>query len=752
MRYNTGNSVGADGSSSPFDLHDNSGNIDVWANDRSRLTWPDRLGVERKTFFGMEQQVTDFLIDMGYESVYLVYGTGIVVARQTQLVQRDGELYRVMNASDIPLTLTGTWATDAPKLQSVGDAALRQALSTDAGAYLSGYKGKTVGAVLDGLQVQVKLPTSTSDSSLDLAAALALSNNVVFPESTLPYVFKTQVAPILTKDTKIDFNGQLCQFNGGRLSLKAETVATGRTLNANAARYAFQISMGDTSGLQQGDILFINTSISPSTEWSDTKKDCVTVKGVTGNLVDLFEPLNFHYTTADSGLSITVYRAKELELINPNLLLIAADNDTTSKVMIDVYGMRGVEIRSPTIKGQRPFSRSTNIYRTGIQVLACIDTNITNAKSESMSYPLGAYFASRGIRERDTEGKYNHHTNVDCGDWASDYSLDGMVSSDSYQSLNTHPVLRAYARNFQINNDFGLSTWRCIGGGLSDGVINSLEGDAAEIAQYQNAPMSAAYKYLYDDADLYFDNVDYRVPNRITKAPVAVRFGRNVSVCNSKMSDFWVSFAARDDVKTLIVGAGNRFGAAWSRTPKKDNILTTTRIDVDCPLDADLISGVYHINPREKMVPHSKGRLACRGAVDSNQSGAATFTASLRIHVNAFSDSDQANVILGKLKLFATVFHQNAGRFSTQEKHFNFEFDVQATSAVNAPLVATYTSGLSGQTNESVSIAIGAPSFAGVSQIGTSVDHYIEFPVTVSSGRTSPVYSLTYDLEMIRAA
>lgn len=641
MRYNTGNSVGADGSSSPFDLHDNSGNIDVWANDRSRLTWPDRLGVERKTFFGMEQQVTDFLIDMGYESVYLVYGTGIVVARQTQLVQRDGELYRVMNASDIPLTLTGTWATDAPKLQSVGDAALRQALSTDAGAYLSGYKGKTVGAVLDGLQVQVKLPTSTSDSSLDLAAALALSNNVVFPESTLPYVFKTQVAPILTKDTKIDFNGQLCQFNGGRLSLKAETVATGRTLNANAARYAFQISMGDTSGLQQGDILFINTSISPSTEWSDTKKDCVTVKGVTGNLVDLFEPLNFHYTTADSGLSITVYRAKELELINPNLLLIAADNDTTSKVMIDVYGMRGVEIRSPTIKGQRPFSRSTNIYRTGIQVLACIDTNITNAKSESMSY---------------------------------------------------------------------------------------------------------------DDADLYFDNVDYRVPNRITKAPVAVRFGRNVSVCNSKMSDFWVSFAARDDVKTLIVGAGNRFGAAWSRTPKKDNILTTTRIDVDCPLDADLISGVYHINPREKMVPHSKGRLACRGAVDSNQSGAATFTASLRIHVNAFSDSDQANVILGKLKLFATVFHQNAGRFSTQEKHFNFEFDVQATSAVNAPLVATYTSGLSGQTNESVSIAIGAPSFAGVSQIGTSVDHYIEFPVTVSSGRTSPVYSLTYDLEMIRAA
>lgn len=751
MRYNTGNSVGADGSSSPFDLHDNSGNIDVWANDRSRLAWPDRLGVERKTFFGMEQQVTDFLIAMGYESVYLVYGAGIVVTRQTQLVQRDGELYRVMNASDIPLTLTGTWATDAPKLQAVGDAALRQALSTDAGAYLSGYKGKTVGAVLDGLPVQVKLPTSTSDSSLDLAAALALSNNVVFPESTLPYVFKTQVAPILTKDTKIDFNGQLCQFNGGRLSLKAETVATGRTLNANAARYAFQISMGDTSGLQQGDILFINTSISPSTEWSDTKKDCVTVKGVTGSLVDLFEPLNFHYTTADSGLSITVYRAKELELINPNLLLIAADNDTTGKVMIDVYGMRGVEISSPTIKGQRPFNRSTNIYRVGIQVLACIDITVRNTRSEAMSYPIGAYFASRNIREYNTYGYYNHHTNVGCGDWSSDYFLEGLTSSDCYQSLNTHPVFRAYASNFQVQNDFGLLNWRCVGGGLRDGVVNSLENDTAENAQYQNAQMAAAYGYLYSDADLYFDNVDYRVPNRITKAPVAVRFGRNVTVSNCKMSDLWVSFGGRDQVANLIIGAGNRFGDTWNRAPKKDKIFCKTRIDGPALLPAVLTAGVYHVDPRANMVPHSQGRLACEGEVFTSLAGASA-SVLLRVHVNAFSQFDQAGAIVGKLRLFAGVQHENAGRFSSQEKHYNFHFNVSESSAVTFPTIAVFTSGLSGQANESIVLAVGAPNFAGVSQIGANADHYIEFPITITSGRTSPVYSLTYDLEMVRAA
>lgn len=46
---------------------------------------------------------------LGYESTYLIYGAGVVVERQTQLVQRDGELYRVLDALDIPLTLTGDW-------------------------------------------------------------------------------------------------------------------------------------------------------------------------------------------------------------------------------------------------------------------------------------------------------------------------------------------------------------------------------------------------------------------------------------------------------------------------------------------------------------------------------------------------------------------------------------------------------------------------------------------------------------------
>jgi hypothetical protein len=184
MRYNTGNPVEPSGSSDFRDAHDNTGNLDLAMNG-SALAWVDRTGKEQKSWKGILQQVTDYLIDQSYESVYLTYGVGVVVERQTQLVQRSGELYRVMNASDIPLTLTGTWATDAPKLQAVGDAALRQALAASGGSAMVGRGSGTVEnalAALEGRATAVegygvaKLPALTSKSHMSVNGVLAAQN------------------------------------------------------------------------------------------------------------------------------------------------------------------------------------------------------------------------------------------------------------------------------------------------------------------------------------------------------------------------------------------------------------------------------------------------------------------------------------------------------------------------------------------------------------------------------------------------
>lgn len=129
--YNTGNPVG---SVEVKDLYDNAQNLDRLVNDRTITSYPDRLGVPRKSWYGMEQDFNAFLANSQFEYPPLTYvdGTPLTVNRPTQLIQRSGQLYRVRLPATFPVNLTGTWATDAPLLTAMSDASLRQDLASPA--------------------------------------------------------------------------------------------------------------------------------------------------------------------------------------------------------------------------------------------------------------------------------------------------------------------------------------------------------------------------------------------------------------------------------------------------------------------------------------------------------------------------------------------------------------------------------------------------------------------------------------------
>ena len=181
MRYDTGNLVEPYGSSDPRDLDDNAKNMDLALNGENP-SWTDRTGAPRKSWRGLEQQVTAYLIASGYESAYVSYAAGAIVQRQTQLVQRNGDLYRVINAADLPLTLSGTWATDSPKLLAVGDQALRQQLG-------EGFRQKIDGSFYQPNDVDLSGSTDQSAKILGYlntykrvrlpAGAIKLSNLIV---------------------------------------------------------------------------------------------------------------------------------------------------------------------------------------------------------------------------------------------------------------------------------------------------------------------------------------------------------------------------------------------------------------------------------------------------------------------------------------------------------------------------------------------------------------------------------------------
>ncbi len=176
MAHNTGNPIG---STSPKDLSDNARNLDLLALGDSP-SYPDRKGVSRKSWKGMEQEhatdqagrettfnvsqakrandFTDFLNSSGYETP-VDYASGINITRVTQQVRYLGELYRPKDSS-IPF-VTNTFAADEAKLVSNGDNYLRSELSNPGepgkGASMVGWKGTDLisGLSLNGSRKKV---------------------------------------------------------------------------------------------------------------------------------------------------------------------------------------------------------------------------------------------------------------------------------------------------------------------------------------------------------------------------------------------------------------------------------------------------------------------------------------------------------------------------------------------------------------------------------------------------------------------
>lgn len=131
--YNTGNAIG---SADPRDLYDNAENLDEAVNTRTAESWDDRFGVARKTWYGMEQDFQNFLLNSGYENIG-DYAAGLEITARNQIFWRDGELYRAGAALELPYTTTGDWGDEEGMFVAVGDAALRQELSNpDKGALM----------------------------------------------------------------------------------------------------------------------------------------------------------------------------------------------------------------------------------------------------------------------------------------------------------------------------------------------------------------------------------------------------------------------------------------------------------------------------------------------------------------------------------------------------------------------------------------------------------------------------------------
>lgn len=149
--YKTKNPLG---SSSVKDLYDNAENVDRFVNDRTKEELDDRLGVLRKTWYGMEMIFNRFIAYItgrGEQAVGAIgwqelgnWATGLTVDNRQQIVYYNGSWYKYLGelehviVGDSPENDGGVWSAENPtgKWSNIGDAALRSNLGSGEGTKL----------------------------------------------------------------------------------------------------------------------------------------------------------------------------------------------------------------------------------------------------------------------------------------------------------------------------------------------------------------------------------------------------------------------------------------------------------------------------------------------------------------------------------------------------------------------------------------------------------------------------------------
>ena len=254
----THNTVNPVGSTDVRDLYDNAQNLDSLVNG-PLTSYANRLGAQRKSWRGIEQDFAAFLAASGFELPALEYvgGTPLVVDRPTQLIFRTGfpdTLYGVKSTEPFPATLSGTWATDESRLVVRSDGDLRQdiANSTDLakGAGLVGWKRtplasatQTVAGILSAKPVSVwefaqlvtSKPTPADPSTWDWSPAVAAAFVYLGDAGVLEFTEGTfRVSGISTSKT---------------ISMVGRGAGVTKLVNATAGATMFtytQVGMSDT--------------------------------------------------------------------------------------------------------------------------------------------------------------------------------------------------------------------------------------------------------------------------------------------------------------------------------------------------------------------------------------------------------------------------------------------------------------------------------------------------------------------------
>lgn len=589
------------------------------------------------------------------------------------------------------------------------------------------------GAVGDGV----------TDAGAALATTLAAHGTINFPKTASGYHFEASRTITLTRDTVIDFEENDITFgNTTRITFVSPVGVSGRTITEVVQRGSAAVKLNSLADIEVGDLLYIETTIAPSSEWADTKKDCVRVQGFSGAYVILEESLNFGYDPSDAGLQVMTYKPKRLTIKSPHLIM---SSDASPRVLFEIRGCQDVVLDKPYITGSLPFNFVTNIFRVGIVLYRCFGAVVENPVLTNMSYPIELDGGTRNVRANNVIANGCRHT-IEAADWSSNLTVDGLDASACYSAVSAHPSFNVFFRNFSCRREVGLANVRTINGGIYNGTIETFSTDTDELPQFQSIIMQPAYTYVYADADFDAHFVKWIAPNRLVRPCFAVNYGRNVRVSNLTMPVMGMSLTSRGNISNLEIG--NRMIIGGLPSPTKAWMQNTTRIVRPPLVPPQTLSGQQVVHLPNQLVDSVGNFVDVSGPLAVGVSNATPYTASFIFYLDSFPGANVTDEVVGYLTLNGSVRHNASGRFSTKSKTWNF-ISSRSSPGTNSlfPLTPVWQSTASGQTNENLTLDITGTVF------GTDSSGYQFVQVNVSmtaTGLASLFFGLSYNLKLHR--
>ncbi|WP_435930082.1 phage tailspike polysaccharide lyase family protein [Dryocola sp. BD613] len=395
--YNTGNPLG---SAAAKDLYDNAENIDHLTLDQVNETWPDRLGRDRLTWYGMEEQYKRTLASIGWILVESFQsGATLTLSNQALKDEASGEYYRwdgnlpkTVPPGSTPATAGGVgpeaWV-------GIGDASLRTMLATSVGSSMIGMaSGGTLnqaiawvtpqqfGAKADGITDDTASlqawASYTGVTRKHLAAGrYKISAKINFNPGD--YIYGDGVSSVIDASSGIGGAYECIGASGEFIQLPG--------LAQNVTKRFNSLEFTSPPDLKLGDVILIwNPTNKSWSTWRDDYRagEYCRVASVSGTTVTVY------------GLTYDGYNASDVQLYKLNGTQTIFKDFVIKQPATGNTGLLVEMIDSPVIEN---VFASGSLY-AGISVQKCVDIDI-NCHPRQSSTPSGNNY---GLAIGNTQG------------------------------------------------------------------------------------------------------------------------------------------------------------------------------------------------------------------------------------------------------------------------------------------------------------------------------------------------------------